>query len=134
MQATQTSKQPCEMDTFTKAIRIVALGAVLIMLTGMALHARSRDDFSAHRRHALIQMHAFVELISLYRLDTGSFPVTLQDLRERPCDAHGWRGPYIATKIPVDPWGNHYRYELKGRRPRLASAGPDGNWGTDDDV
>ena len=119
-----------EMDN--KAIRIVGLGLVLILLTGAVLH--SRPIPTANRRRALVLMESFVEPISLYRMDTGSFPVMLEDLRVRPCDADGWRGPYIDNSPLLDPWGKPYRYELKSRVPTLASAGPDRKWGTPDDI
>ena len=47
--------------------------------------------------------------------------------------AHSWRG--VASE---DPWGNPYRYELiEGTEKvsaRIASNGPDGQLGTDDDI
>ena len=35
-----------------------------------------------------------------------------------------------------DPWGNTIQYEKRGarKRPKLTSAGPDGEFGTDDDI
>lgn len=33
-----------------------------------------------------------------------------------------------------DPWGNEYKYERNGKKILVTSAGPDGEWGTDDDI
>lgn len=33
-----------------------------------------------------------------------------------------------------DPWGNEYKYEKKNGRPVIISAGPDGEFGTEDDI
>ena len=50
----------------------------------------------------------------------------------------GWQGPYInETAIPIDPWGNEYRYTSPGKNNRafdIWSLGPDGRNGTDDDI
>ena len=34
----------------------------------------------------------------------------------------------------VDPWDNEYKIEVKGRRFAIVSAGPDGEFGTEDDI
>jgi general secretion pathway protein G len=74
-----------------------------------------------------------------YKVDTGSYPKSLQDLVQKPDDAKNWRGPYFdPPKLPVDPWGNDYFYEYPGKHnPNaydLFSAGPDGRIGTEDDI
>ncbi len=33
-----------------------------------------------------------------------------------------------------DPWGNEYAFEIDGERATVFSAGPDGEFGTDDDL
>lgn len=80
---------------------------------------------------------AFHFALRQYRVDTGSYPKSLQGLLRQPDGATNWRGPYL-DKIPVDPWGNDYHYELPGRRSMdgydLFSAGPDGRVGTADDI
>jgi general secretion pathway protein G len=50
----------------------------------------------------------------------------------------GWRGPYLKSDIPVDPWGRPYLYEFPGKsNPSgydLRSSGPDGQTNTADDL
>ena len=42
--------------------------------------------------------------------------------------------PYV-ERIPEDPWGNDYVYEVLGRGDyELSSSGPDWEPGTDDDI
>jgi len=38
------------------------------------------------------------------------------------------------TRIPSDPWGRPYRYRLVDAFPVIESAGPDGAFGTADDL
>ena len=45
-----------------------------------------------------------------------------------------WRGPYIEEEeLPADAWGRQFRYRVVDGKPIIDSAGPDGNFGTDDD-
>jgi general secretion pathway protein G len=44
----------------------------------------------------------------------------------------------LDTEVPLDPWGNQYRYEYPGKYqtdyPDIWSYGPDQMDGTDDDI
>lgn len=40
----------------------------------------------------------------------------------------------VRTVPEFDPWGGEVRYAGEGSRFTLSSAGPDGRWGTDDDL
>jgi general secretion pathway protein G len=69
------------------------------------------------------------------RLDLGRFPTAeegLQSLVAAPTDAAArprWRGPYLDGTIPLDPWGNPYQYDPRGRDSNpfsLYSFGPEG--------
>ena len=74
--------------------------------------------------------------IDLFEMDTGRFPSSLTELRERPNDVGRWDGPYI-KKLPADPWGNEYIYVFPGQHSAdydLSSAGRDARAGTEDDI
>lgn len=75
--------------------------------------------------------------IDIYELDTGRFPVTLDDLRNNNSNSESWKGPYI-KKTPKDPWGNTYYYVYPGTHKcndyDLYSAGYDGQPGNNDDI
>lgn len=80
-------------------------------------------------------------LLDAFEVDTGSYPRGgdgLQQLLVQPPDVTGWRGPYLKTDLPLDPWNHPYIYEYPGRNNPsgydLYSAGPDGQPGTADDV
>jgi general secretion pathway protein G len=72
------------------------------------------------------------------RLDLGRFPSAeegLQILVAAPTDGatrQRWRGPYLDGQVPIDPWGNPYQYDPRGRENNpfaLYSFGPDGRSG-----
>lgn len=58
----------------------------------------------------MAQMQMISTALDTYRLDIGSYPDKLEELRrsERP----DWDGPYLPRDIPNDPWGNPYVYLL----------------------
>lgn len=69
------------------------------------------------------------------RLDLGRFPNAeegLQILVTAPVDGAlrlRWRGPYLDGQVPMDPWGNPYQYDPRGRDTNpfaLYSFGPEG--------
>ena len=52
---------------------------------------------------------------------------------------HAFRGEWPdgwadLRRAAIDPWGNEYALEIVDGRPRVSSAGPDGEHGTPDDV
>ena len=72
-----------------------------------------------------------------YKIDTGAFPKSLQNLVVRPEQATNWHEPYL-EKLPIDPWGNPYYYVCPGPHNTssydLFSSGPDQRIGTEDDL
>ncbi len=80
--------------------------------------------------------------VNQFRMDTGRFPTEdmgLLDLIEQPTDVMSWEpGGYLeTTDLPLDGWGNEFRYEPypeSGKQFALRSFGPDGEEGTEDDL
>lgn len=90
---------------------------------------------------AQTQISTFGTALDSFEVDTGSYPRGqdgLQQLIVAPADVQGWRGPYLNSDIPLDPWGHAYIYEFPGRVNvsgyDIVSMGPDGQLGTPDDV
>ena len=76
-----------------------------------------------------------------FEVDNGFYPKGkngLDALFNAPKDANNWRGPYIKTEAPLDPWGQPYIYESPGKINSttydLSSGGPDMRSGTEDDI
>jgi general secretion pathway protein G len=90
---------------------------------------------------AVTQISTFGTALNAFEVDTGSYPRGQDGLRQllvAPPDVTGWRGPYLMSDIPLDPWGRAYLYEFPGRVNTtgydIVSMGPDGQAGTADDV
>ncbi len=67
-----------------------------------------------------------------YNIEKGKYPSDLKALIE----ASGDEDPIVdgGEAALFDPWGTEYKYERKGKRFVVISAGPDGEFGNDDDV
>jgi len=92
---------------------------------------------------AALQIEEFGAGLDLFHLEVGRYPTTEEGLRalsEQPSGLRGWNGPYLKKKqIPIDPWGNDYRYRYPGENGSydLFSLGRDnseGGEGEDADV
>lgn len=92
------------------------------------------DQAKAVAAHSDIQ--AIATALEVYRLDNHHYPSTRQGLAalsKRPVgppQPRNWNPQGYLRKLPVDPWGNPYRYEQPGRRSGqgydLYSLGADG--------
>jgi type II secretion system protein G len=70
--------------------------------------------------------------VTQYYLENKKYPGDLQDLiRENGDNEPILDGGEGALE---DPWGTMYKLEKKGKRYVVVSAGPDMDWGTDDDI
>ena len=80
--------------------------------------------------------------VNQFKMDTGRFPTEelgLLELIEQPTDVMKWEpGGYIeTTDLPLDAWGNEFKYELypeSGKQFVIRSFGPDKEEGTEDDL
>ena len=89
---------------------------IVIVILGLLASLVAPKFFSqlgtAERGIASAQMNAFETALDTYRLDMGSYPANLEELRksEKP----RWDGPYLPKAVPLDPWGNAYVYTTPG--------------------
>ena len=89
-------------------------------------------------------INLLAEALGRFRFHTGVYPTTEQGLEALTWTETGripgYNGPYLMNRIvPRDAWKHPYRYvgpgdDLSNPLPTLASAGPDGRFGTADDM
>ena len=127
-----------------QAFTLVEMLLVLVIIGTLAaivvpkLAGRSEQ---ARLTAAQTQISAFGTALDAFEVDNGYYPKGkdgLNDLLQQPRDATSWKGPYLKSEIPLDPWGNAYNYECPGKNnPNgydLYSAGPDKRPGNEDDI
>lgn len=110
-------------------LTIVALIATLVGPRLMSSLDRSKTTA------ARIQAKALKSATDSFRMDTGRYPTSeegLSALVQAPAGLVTWRGPYLDTAVPADPWGRPYIYEAPAdgdSPPRVGSLGSDGQPG-----
>lgn len=120
-------------------MEVLLVLAILVILGSFVTVAYVNVQRGANMKTAETQLNLFDEAISLYQLDIGRIPPSLEALREPPADLPNpikYTGPYLKTDLPLDPWGNEYLYEadLQSNQFVIKSLGPDGAEGNDDIV
>ena len=122
-------------------VELLLLLVILGILAALVLPKFTGRTEQARITAAQTQIATFGTALDAYEVDTGSYPRGqdgLVQLVAQPADVTGWRGPYLKSDIPLDPWGHPYLYEFPGKvNPSgydIRSMGPDGQAGTGDDI
>jgi general secretion pathway protein G len=118
--------------TLIEMLVVVTIIALFVGLVGVNVLKKGDD---ARRVAAKAEIQNLMNALTLYKLDTGTFPPTalgLNALRVRPDNVPNWAGPYLAKDVPLDPWGRPFLYKYPGEHgeePDIVSLGPDGQPG-----
>lgn len=127
-------------------LEILVTLAIIGLLAGLAIS--NSDKIFGQSQEAVAKIFVRDSLktsLTRYKIDLGDYPSTAEGLgallAAPGSKADRWRGPYAETpggKLPLDPWGEPYRYRYPGTKNKggydLFSAGADKAEGTDDDV
>lgn len=120
--------------TLLEIMVVVFILGLLATIVAPKILGRTDD---ARRTKAIADLKGIEQALNLYRMDTGSFPVTAQGLDalvHKPTTApipRTWNPNGYLEKVPVDPWGAPYAYLSDGLRFTLRSLGADGVEGGD---
>jgi general secretion pathway protein G len=127
-------------DAFT-LVELLLVLVILGILAALVLPKFTGRTEQARTTAAQTQISTFGTALDAFEVDTGTYPRGqdgLAQLISQPGDATNWRGPYLKSDIPLDPWGHAYIYEFPGKtNPTgydIRSMGPDGQAGTGDDI
>jgi general secretion pathway protein G len=122
-------------------VELLLVLVILGILAALVLPKFTGRTEQARVTAAQTQISTFGTALDAFEIDTGSYPRGadgLQQLLVAPPDITGYRGPYLKSDIPLDPWGHPYVYEYPGRINvngyDIRSFGPDGQDGTADDI
>jgi general secretion pathway protein G len=122
-------------------VELLTVLVILGILAALVLPKFTGRTEEARVTAAQTQIATFGTALDAFEVDTGSYPRGqngLQQLVVQPSDVPNWRGPYLKSDIPLDPWAHPYAYDYPGKlNPSgydIRSAGPDGQIGTADDI
>ncbi len=115
---------------------VLAIIALIAALVGPRLFAQLDH---AKVTTARVQVRSLETALQTMELDIGRYPTEGEGLTLLVQGDHkqvaGWNGPYLASGVPLDPWGHPYVYEPPAdaaHAPRVHSLGPEGKPGPDD--
>jgi len=122
-------------------VELLLVLVILGILAALVLPKFTGRTEQARITAAQTQISTLGTALDAFEVDNGSYPRGsdgLQYLVVAPSGATSWRGPYLKSDIPLDPWGHPYIYEYPGKNNQsgydLRSMGPDGQAGTADDI
>src|ERR1700722_10579272 len=122
-------------------VELLLVLVILGILAALVLPKFSGRSEQARVTAAITQIATFKTALGAYEVDTGSYPRGQDGLRSLvipPAGVGGWHGPYLESDVPLDPWGHPYTYTYPGKINSsgydIVSAGPDGQFGTADDI
>ncbi len=113
-------------------IEILLVVVIIGILAAVAVPKLSGRVGQAQVNAAKASIEAIGLAVNMYEVDNGKFPDSLQNLLTKGGEIN-WNGPYL-EKATKDPWGNDFQYTKNGNSYSIVSAGPDGTFGSEDDV
>jgi len=121
--------------TLIEILIVMVILGLLAALVGPKMFGKVGKS---RQKAAKAQISLFETSLDTFRLDMSRYPASdegLEALRTKPADSEKWDGPYIPKKVPLDPWGNPYEYQLPGENGEydLTSFGADGTAGGEDE-
>lgn len=115
--------------TLVELLVVVAILGILgtIAVTNVTEHIKKTNETAAKA-----SVDSIKGAVTTYYINKHKMPSSLSQLIEgtddNPPILEGGEGALM------DPWDNEYKYEQHGKRFTITSAGPDGEFGTDDDI
>ena len=112
-------------------IEILVVVAIIGMLGAVAVPAYMNYLADARISTTRALINNVDVAVKSYNMKHGKYPESLDALTQEQADGSE---PLLEGE-PVDPWGNELKYERQSKkRPIITSAGPDGEFGTEDDI
>jgi general secretion pathway protein G len=129
-----TTERCAERATGFTLLELLVVVAIIGLLVGYVAPRYFAQVGKSEVTTVRAQIDALEKALDTYRLDTGHFPSTelgLNALVTRPPGEVKWNGPYLRKAVPLDPWGNPYRYKSPSDKGdyEIVSYGKDGQPG-----
>ena len=114
--------------TLIEMLVVLAIIGLISALVGPRVLAQLSDS---RERAAKLQIEAFSSALDIFYIDVGRYPVQAEGLGalvQKPSSVQVWNGPYLRSDgVPLDPWGNEYKYSSDGKTFTITSDGLNGD-------
>ncbi len=112
-------------------IEMLLVVAIIGLLTAVAAHSVQNHLLRSRVIATKANIATLKTALTTFNLERGRFPEGLAELTV----ARDGAGPFLENEsVPDDAWGRPFRYTVSEGRARVRSAGPDGQFETDDDI
>ena len=113
-------------------VELLVVVAIIGILGTIAIQNVKKYIDRTNETAARATVQSVSEAVTSYYIEKKKMPTSLNQLIEgtddNPPILDGGEGALR------DPWDNELKYEIKGKRFVVISAGPDGDFGTEDDI
>lgn len=113
-------------------IEILVAVAIIGILGAVAVVNVTSNIESAKITAAQESVNNLKNAVTTYYLKNKKYPTDLKDLIKE--DSNGESVLEGGEGALEDPWGSEFKYERKGSKIVIISAGPDGEFGGEDDI
>ena len=116
-------------------IEVLLVVAILGILAAVVVGNFGQHGDNARIKATRASIAAIDTQISVYQLDTGRYPSSLDSLLTSSGEPN-WNGPYLrgGPSSIVDAWGTPFNYKTEGGSYKIISAGKDLQMGNEDDI
>lgn len=114
---------------FTLVELLVVVSIIGILATIAVVNFTGASDEAAITS-CRASFKAIEDACEVYRSKKHQMPKSMDDLCRE--DSNQWSA--LKEDYRSDPWGNDYKLEVNGNKVVISSAGPDGSFGTEDDL
>ena len=127
----QHGESSCNKNKEARMRKLIVFGSLLALAAALigCKNVEKRSDRESRSVEEARKLIACVDaaLMSYNMKHGGKYPDSLNALTDKS-------DPLLEGDL-VDPWGHELKYEKQGKkRPMIRSAGPDGEFGTEDDL
>lgn len=145
MRSTSESRSVSRSPAGFTILELMIVLAILIAIMGIVLVNVMGQKGKADTKIAQAQIKAFEGMLNSFKVDLNRWPTDEEgiaalwskDVLTDDADKAKWGGPYTTDSKPKDEWGSPWIYRAPSEptgKPFIASAGPDKQEGTEDDI
>ena len=97
-------------------LELLVVMFILVLLAGVVTVLVTKRVEEAKHAKGVADVESLANALDQYHLHTGTYPPTLDGLRNPPAgeELPNWNGPYIKKSVPNDPWDKPYIYLTPG--------------------